>query len=784
MASKRRRRKTRKSEGILESLRNPKKIKIAYLVAGLALVFGGSLTFGGTKCDTQSLKTPWTGEKVPIVAKIQDHEITWVEFYKQYETSKRKSEASSDAVLHGPEWDASIQYTTLRQMIDMEYFDIKAEEQGIVIPDEKVAEQVQQYRDMLVPENTVDQERSILQRIGDALSGVKEEKAFENALRNTDPNLTPARLRANILQFLTAEEYVRQLTAEKDSEIIGELQQKATEINGEINTKSVESNPESAFSSAAMTYSQHTASKMNGGEIKGVKHDSADLPDAVKTQIFDLPLGETSGPIISQEAGTEENPLKGVWLVTVLNRVDAEGEQWENSKEPIHQQLLEEKRAAIEAGEAEMPEDENIAVTDEELVNAYESADVRVIFLKAEDPMQRVTGAVRDDQAKMKITIYSPTIRAMHHASNEKWDLAGADYAEALMDLKDRFDKGDITQEEFDAQESQLRYLIANIWSTRALISESKWMQDAWMKFQVDQNAFGGQFPEMPSWIREEEQGLFAMAIKNLDRAIDLQSTGLETDIPDPFYRWQRAQIDVARTQLTARLIDDLDSANTYANDDFDLEQRILSVINQAVALDDQSLEKAGNVRPETFADPVFPEDEMGLTLADFDKTFNEMIPLVEVEEGQDSPENSVDLSDDISIDTPTESAAETEPIEISAVETDTDVTTVETENIENGETGEEAEGYERPSWIPDIPIMDPNGPYTQELRDKLDALQVVVQSIVDRLDAEKQAKEAADQQAMEQQIQDMAPPPSEPSTDEEGNNLLETPEATEPTDQ
>jgi len=112
----------------------------------------------------QSLKSPWAGQKVPIVAKIQDHEITWVEFYKQYESSKRKAETSekrSSTLPNGTRQSSTHASPDDRYGI----FRHQGSGKGIVIPNEKVEEQVQQYRDMLVPESSTDEERSILQRI-------------------------------------------------------------------------------------------------------------------------------------------------------------------------------------------------------------------------------------------------------------------------------------------------------------------------------------------------------------------------------------------------------------------------------------------------------------------------------------------------------------------------------------------------------------------------------------------------------------------------------------------
>jgi len=787
MAKKRKRRRVKQSEGLLATLRDPNKIRVAYIIAGLALVFGGSLAFGGVDCDNARQNNPFGGgEDPPAIAMIQDQKIFWHEWIQQYETNRRNQDQGG-AVLRPAEWEASVQYSTLRQMIDMAYFDIKAEEAGIVIPDESVEETVEMWRSRLLPQETVDTERSILERIGDAFQSVKSDKAFEQALRATDPNMTSTRLRENIRQYLTAEEYVRQLTAEKDTDIMRELTGRANEIITEINTNSLESDLDSAFAAAAMTHSEHMVTKPQGGEMDMVKHNTPELPSAVRARAFELPLGEISGPIQSQEPGPDNTSFKGVWLITVSSRKEAiDGDpDWELASETLRAELLEAKRLAIEAGEIPMPEDENITVSEDEIKTAYEEANIRVIYLQAEDPMERVTTAVRDDQASMNVTIYSPTIRAMHHVFNQNWDLAGADYAEALKDLKDRLDKGDISQVEMDLQEARIRYLIANLWATRALMSESQWMQDIWMTFQANPDAFGGAFPEPPAWIKSEQQGYFALSVKNLDRAIDLQESGIEIDIPDPFYRWQRAQIDVARSQLTERLIDDLDAAHTFANDDSDLEQRILSVIGQAISLDNAALAEAEDVRPETWIDPVFPEDEMGLVLDQIDQPFIDMIPLVEVEEGEASasvPAGGADLSDDIVLDVEpvTDPEIDLEPVDVSAVEPEDEIVPDEPEAVEETEpvdevevTEESADGdYKHPEWLPLIPVMDPNGPLTQDLRDQLEALQTVVQANVDRINAARQSAEAAEQARMQQQIENLQI--NTPVEEEEGENLLD----------
>jgi len=762
MASKRSRR-SKRGPGLVASLRDPDKIRVAYIIAGLALVFGGSLGFGAARCDKGNQdQGPSGSESTPYVAEIGDRKITWEEYLREYNSFQRRVESQSDAVvLHPPEWEASIGYTALRQMLDMEYFNIRASEAGIEITDETINAKVEEYRISLVPQTQYEEDRSILQRIGDALSAVKEDKAFETRLRQLDPNLTITRLREIIREEQMATEYVAQLTREKDAEVMAELISETAALREEIVGGA-------SFADIAMENSEHMDSRVAGGLIPLVKRGDTDLPGNVINMAFSLPIDEISLPIEVREPAEQ----KGYWVVTVISRKDASGEEWEAARETVRQGLLEGKRAAIESGDEEMPEDGNIDVTEDEIIAAYEEATIRVLFRKAEDPMGRVREAVEEDQDSMRIVIYDPGLRAMHHALKEDWALASADYQEILIENAASFNPDLDNQYAIDLKEANIRYLIANLWATTAFRAEATWMQDIWAQFQADPDAFAGEFPEVPEEIKVEEQAYFVIALKNLDRAIELENL-------DPWSRWQRAQIDLAREQLTTRLIDDLSFAGDYSSSDLELEQRIFGAIDQVISLDDKMMEGEGVVRPEIFVDPVFPEDEMGISLDQLDAPFRALIEeasSTDAEPSTDTPEEMGGIpaeTDDVvemdvsgvEIEPVMENEETGEPVDFEAeVEESTEV------DIEFVE-GEESIPVEAEAILPDyliaVPVPVPNGPYSQELRDRLEVLRDAVQLKVDALMAESQAAETERQAQLEEMQRQMAV--EEPVVVEEG---------------
>ena len=740
MASKKRRRRTR-GQGLVATLRDPDKIRVAYIIAGLALVFGGSLSFGGSRCASQK-EGPRSQSSGPgdAIASIEDHKITYEDFYRDYDAQVKRQESSSEAVLHPEEWTASIKYSTLRQMIDMEYFDIKAAGAGITVTDEQVEEKVNEYRNSLMPQTESAASKSILQRIADLFTTAKEDRAFEMKLKQYDPTNSLVRLRRIIRQTLTAQQYVTTISKQKETEIMTELSGRCDVIRGEI----VGGLP---FSDAAKQYSEHTSSGEAGGLMLGVKHDSDKLPKAVIDSAFSLPVGE-----VSLAVTTNQPDYMGAWLVTVISRKGASGADWESAKEGIRQKLLEEKRKKVEAGELELPAEGNLVVTDEEVIADYEEATIRVLYLKAEDPMQRVSDAVKADEATMKIVIYDPEIRAMHHVVNEQWDLAAADYEEALRTNAARLDVALDNRVEVEMGEARLRYLVANLWATRAFRAEGLWMQNIWAQFQANPEAFGGQFPELPEDLKKQEQGFFAIALKNIDRSLKLEDMA-------PFAHWQRAQLDIAREQLMARDISDLSLAHEYSSEDFELEQKVVSVLNQMVSLDDRALEKAGGVRPETWTDPVLPEDEMGLTLESLDAPFIALIDKAK-EETTETPAASAGQSEGL-----TGSTADAADIDMSSAGTEPSVAG------ESPQTSGMAEVL-----VPEVPIPAPNGPLTQQMRDQLSQLRDTVQKKVDELTARKEQAEQERQAAIDEQTRQLQPtaPPQEGAPSEEGNNLLD----------
>ncbi len=754
MASKRSTRRKR-GPGLVASLRDPDKIRVAYIVAGLALVFGGSLGFGSARCNNGGSDRP-PGAESEYVAEIEDRQIEWFDYLQKYEQMKARMEMQSESILHPPEWELNVRYSTLRQMLDMEYFDLRASQAGIEITDEQVNETVDEYRNTLVPQITYEEDRSILQRIGDALSSAKEDKAFEYALR-TRLGITEGELRDTIYQDLLAREYVTRLTTEKTTEIMNEL---TIEAEG-IRTRIVEGEE---FADIATSRSDHMESRSAGGLVPMVKHNATNLPQRLIDDSFSMALGEISQPIpIGQSAGSTSEGLNGVWLLTVISRISASGAEWEASREALRQTILEEKRALVDSGELQMPEDGTLTVSEEEIIAAYEEATIRVIYLQAGDPMQRVSDAVRADQAGLRIVIHDPELRAMHHVMNEQWALACADFMDSLQRNADNLDTEAGNEYSISINEARIRYLIGNLWGTRAFQSEAAWMQEIWTTFQANPDSFGGEFPEVPEEIKQEQQGYFVLALMNLDRAIELEPM-------DPWARSQRAQLHLAREQLSTDLIGDLQFAHDYSSGDYELENtRVLSSLNQAVALDDRLLIENEDVRPETWADPMFPEYVLGLTLEQIDAPFIELI-----EEARTNLNPNIDDEPEVEPVVEADLSGVEEEAEVAVEESVSEA--LEAMGIEGEEppvTQPEIE-IELPDYIPVVGMAEPYGPYTQELRDQLDELHSLVQAAVDELTAVREAAEAERQAMMDQQIQQLelnlpeeAPePPSEEASD------------------
>ncbi|MFH1676391.1 MAG: SurA N-terminal domain-containing protein, partial [bacterium] len=609
----RKRKKIQRGPGIVATLRDPDKIRATYIIVGLALVFGGSLGFGATQCDNRKTADAGTGKELgDSIATINGKKISRLEFDKQYENMRERmksQDAQSSTVIHPPEYYSDLRYRTLRQMLDMEFFDMKADETGITIIDEQVEEKVDYYRKMLVPAKTLETDRSLLQRALDSLGQVKEEKSFEIALQRIDPTLSVAKLRDISRQELMAEAYVNKLKEQVLTESVTTLEAKANSVRTEIENGT-------EFAVAAIDNSDDEESKNTGGMVKGVKHDSTNLPKPVIDTIFGLPVGELSQPIRNLSPDTQV----GVWLVKVENRTEATGEQWDAEKENVRTRLLEQKRNDVEEGVTELPPDGNIVVSDDEVKNAYEQADARVIFFKADDPMNKVYTMVNDEVEKTDIRIFDPELRATHNIVNEKYGLAVVDYYEAIRDNRDnlRTEPGQDNTVGIEYEEARLRYLLSNLYGTVAFRAEAKWQQDLYQKFQENPDSFSGIIPEVPQDIKENEQGYFVAALLNLDYAVKINKD-------DPWSRIQRVSIDLAREQVSPRLINDLGVAHDLANRDFNLEYRVLSSIRQAISLDDKALDEAGGKRPETWTPPVLPESELGITLESQDALFEGM---------------------------------------------------------------------------------------------------------------------------------------------------------------
>ena len=769
--AKKRRRRTARGPGIVATLRDPDKIRVAYIIAGLALIFGGSLGFGASRCD-RGTSRPGSNTIDPVtevIAKIEDHEITYYEYSRDFEMMKRNVETrEGDAILRPPEFWAEQGYRVLRQMIDMEYFDIRAREEGIEITEEQIDEKVGEYRTMLLPPQVVKEDRSLLERLSDALQGVKEDKAFADRLLQIDPTLTPSRLREITHQEILAQQYVAQLQAESEQEIITELSGEANMVRDEI-IDGIE------FADAARERSDHQSSNAAGGFIPMVKHGRSDLPQQVVESAFSLPMGEVSLPII-----VTHPEYRGVWLLTVTSRKDAGGDDWLAAREEIGARLLDEKRQQVEQGIIQMPEDGNLTVTEEEKINEYEEADIRVIYFQAEDPMGRVQQFVMDDQDTMTIIINDSQLRAMQHMVKMEWESAAVSYYEALQKNFDRFNPDLDNQYAIDMGEANLRYLLGYLWMNRAFSAESEWLQNIWQVFQADPDAFGGEFPETPENIKAEQQGYFALSAMNFTRAVDLEDM-------DPWPRVNRVQIDLRREQVSMRVIEDLETAHEFSSNDYDLEQRVLGLLNQLAASDDKALEAADNIRPEVWEDPILPETMLGLTLENLDAPFFVLLETLDL----NAAVEPLDTEDEISTESETSGVELEIPIEQSVTE-DEHIFPEEMSEESGSETTEESQAeepveipeiavppetdFETPGWLPYVPIPEPTGPLTQELRDRVDELLSEVQAIVDILDMQRQEQEAQRQAMQQQQFEQLPvnPPETEevpPSEDAE--NLL-----------
>ena len=763
MAKKRKRRHAR-GPGIVATLRDPKKLKVAYIVAGFALVFGGSLGFGASRCDSNrpGSGTQTSNQPSDVIASIEDHEITYYEYSRDFEAARKRLDASEEqSILNPPEYWARKGYEVLRQMIDLEYFDIRAKQEGIEISEEDIDARMAQYRQMLVPPTVPDQDRSLLQRLSEVVQTVKEDKVFSDRLQQLDPTLTIGRLREIVQQEMLAQQYVARLQTEYQQEVI-------TELSGEANTVRDEIIDGLDFAEAARTYSEHEASSTAGGLIPMVKHSRTDLPSQVITSAFSLPVDEISLPIVVT------NPeFIGVWLLKVISRKEASGDDWLAAREEIGARLLEERRQQVEQGIIQMPEDGNLTVSEEEKINEYEEADIRIIYFKAEDPMGRVQQFVLDDEATMTIVINDPSLRSWQFMIDQEWEPAAISYYDALQRNSERYDPELDNQYAIEMQEANLRYLLGYFWSNRAFTEESKWFQGIWEIYQTNPDAFGEDFPEPPENIVADQQGYFVLAMANYNRAIELEDL-------DPWSHLARAQIDTSRKLISTRAIDDIKTAFEFSSGDIQLEQRVYGITQQLISLDDIALEAAGDVRPEVWEDPVFPESEHGIILDSIDSRFYSLL----------------DATDFIELQNPDAQAqpALTEPVETSPIEpiNDVDESVSETDVDESDMISEETieiipadepaeipdndNETDIPDWLPMVPVPEPNGPLTQELRDDLDSFFEAVQASVDELMAQQQAQQQQQQALQQQQFEQLPvnPPAGEGEpTSENGDNLL-----------
>jgi len=631
-------------------------------------------------------------------------------------------------------------------MLDMEYFEIRSVQAGITVTEQEIRDEVNMIRSQLIPLKQFDEDRSLLQRALDAMGTVKEDQAFELALQQR-AGLTVAKLTQLKKQEILARKYVTQLLESAQSEILDEKGLIASDIRTEI-----ENGRE--FIDAAKEYSDHEDSKNIGGLVPLIKHDDARLPPQIIDNAFTLPVGEISSPILV--ANPPESA--GAWLVTVVNRKEASGEEWESQKETLRQTLLDEKRRMAESGEIPMPEDGNITVSDDELINNYEEVSVRVIFLKGEDPMQRVTERVQADIDTMNIEIYDPELRATHHISKHEYNEALRAYYESLEKIRGRYDpKNPESIINIELGEARIRYLIANMWTNISAIMEQEFFSKAYERFMADPEAFGGDFPTLPDNLKSKMQGMYVTALLNLEKAIEL-------DELDPWSHYQRAQIDLTREQISPRLVEDLTMLHEYFQGSLELENQLQSFIERAISLDDAALEQAGGVRPETWTYPVLPEEEMGLTIEAIESQYSlkdsevsaEMPIETVVDETEqpqetpdetesDEPENElIDEIADLVIENESEPVQDTPQPAVDAPET----------------IDETLEGL----YIPEVKIAEPSGPLTEEDRNNLQELLDDVRVVIDYLNKRREEMQAAQDEYMRMQTEDLQPvePPSE----------------------
>lgn len=394
--------------------------------------------------------------------------------------------------------------------------------------------------------------------------------------------------------------------------------------------------------------------------------------------------------------------------------------------------------------------------------------------------MELVAKDVQDDIDSMDIEIFDDGLRATHHIFRSEWRSAAEAYQEALQENNEQYDAdNDETWTRIDIRESQIRFMIANMWSTAAFSIEQEFYSKAYEEFMADPEALDGEFPsETPEDIRVQQQIFFVMALVNLERTLEL-------DPDDPWAHLQRSQIDLARSQVIPRVLDDMEAAHEYFQSDIDLCQQILSQLQITASLDDAALETAGDVRPETWVPTVLPEDELSLTLESLDalfpvpeETVDEVEPVEETEESPAPDDDPVDTEDTAEVDE-SEAEIEIEPIEELEVEPGE---IAETELIVETEVDEEPEVQSVRDTLsdldlPELSVPEPSGPLTQELRDRLDALIQNVQTNVDELSVYQAELEAQQEAMMQQQIEglDLNFPLDEEPPSEEATDLLDS---------
>ena len=524
----RKRRGRKRGQGIVAYLRDPKKIRMLYIIVGLALVFGGSLGFGNASCQRirqQQQKNAKTAtapvQGTDTIASIGDRKISKEEYDQELQQARTKDESGSgqdqqgqpSAVIHPPEYDADTNYRVLHQLLDMQYFEIRAKEAGITITSQQVDDRMKYYENMFMPAQTSNEERSLLQRFLDALGTVKKDQQFEQALKTNlqDPNMTLSKFRGLVTEELTAQAYLKKLSDQEQGKINDGLTTQLTSIRSEIEGGT-------DFQDAAKKYSQDTSATA-GGLIPLIKHNNADLPKGVVDAAFSLPVSEISQPILTATPEAK----RGGWLISVTSRKEASGPDWDAAKEPLRQQLLEAKRKQVEAGKAQMPASGSLTVSDDEVKNSYEEATIRAIFIKGDDPMNSVQKIVAADMKNLPIKIYDPELRATHHIANEEWSLAIADYLEALQANQDNLAPDKSNKLEIDLNEARLRYLMGNLWGSRAFKEEAAWFQNQYQMYQANPGSIAKGFPETPPEIKAAQQGYFVLSLRELDNSVELK---------------------------------------------------------------------------------------------------------------------------------------------------------------------------------------------------------------------------------------------------------------------